>query len=162
MVKSTVVSAGVGRRSSKLARLSAGGAAARSTPAKSGTSATTTSTAAATEARSTGSATSRRRRTPPSAVGSVVDAVGRDLAAIAKVDDELARSALAALALELARQIDNVGNSATSKSMCAGQLRDTLDRLRELMPKSADKDDLDELSARRAARLASRGAAPAG
>jgi hypothetical protein len=75
---------------------------------------------------------------------------------IAKVDAVLARSALAATAVILAKELDAADNSATSKSMCAGQLRDTMDRLRELVPKAAEKDKLDALKARRATRLARR------
>jgi hypothetical protein len=67
---------------------------------------------------------------------------------------ELAQGALAASALALAREIDTPGNSATSKSMCAKALLDTLDRLRELAPSDAGDDRLDELATRRAARTA--------
>lgn len=91
-------------------------------------------------------------------------AVQRDLEAIGRagVDGKaLMGSALAALALELASQLDDPGNSATAKSMCAGQLRDTMDRLRELTPKQAEKDGLDELAARRAGRRAGRPATKA-
>jgi hypothetical protein len=95
-------------------------------------------------------------------------AVRRDLAVIAKADPVLAKSTLAATALELALQLDAptgcshalgvAGVSPTAKAMCAGQLRETMDRLRELAPAATDKDGLDDLSARRARRRA-RGAA---
>jgi hypothetical protein len=84
----------------------------------------------------------------------VVDAVQRDLAAIAKLDKGLARSGLAASALALAKELDNPENSATSKSMCARALTEQLDHLRELAPDEEKGDKLDDLSARRAARLA--------
>src|SRR4051794_21630964 len=84
----------------------------------------------------------------------VVDAVQRDLAAIAKLDKDLARSGLAASALALAKELDNPENSATSKSMCARALTEQLDHLRELAPDEEKGDKLDDLSARRAARLA--------
>ena len=87
---------------------------------------------------------------------SVEEAVQRDIAAIARRDSSLASSALAATALSMARELDDKGNSATSKSMCAARLLDTLDRLRELAPEEETKDNLDDLSARRAARLARR------
>lgn len=87
--------------------------------------------------------------------------VERDLAAIATVAPELAQSALAATALALAREIDASDNSATSISMCAGQLRDTLDRLRELMPPKKETDGMDDLIARREARRAGNAAAQA-
>jgi hypothetical protein len=89
-------------------------------------------------------------------VASVAEAVQRDIEAIRRRDADLADSALAASALALACEIDAEGNSATSKSMCARELRDTLDRLRELAPKTKTKDRVDDLSDRRAKR---RGAA---
>ena len=60
------------------------------------------------------------------------------------------------LALELARRIDDSGNSATSVSMCAGQLRDTLAALRVMAEsaKGAERDGLDDLKARRDQRRA--------
>lgn len=83
----------------------------------------------------------------------VIEAAQRDIESVRKRDAELADSALAASAVALAYEIENPYNSATSKSMCARELRDTLDRLRELAPKAKEKDGLDDLSARRAARL---------
>jgi hypothetical protein len=80
--------------------------------------------------------------------GSVEAAVSRDLAAL---PPDLATSALAMLALALAREVDGE-NSATSKSMCAGQLRDTLAQLRELAPSEEEADELDDLARRRATR----------
>ena len=82
----------------------------------------------------------------------VVDAVRRDIAEIAKRDKALAQSGLAASALALDRELDDAGNSATSKSMCARALSETLDRLRELAPEPVEGDKLDELRARRASR----------
>lgn len=84
----------------------------------------------------------------------VTDAVKRDLAQIAKRDKALARSGLAASALALAKALDEPKNSATSKSMCARSLKETLDRLRELAPPAKERDNVDDLSARRAARRA--------
>jgi hypothetical protein len=89
-------------------------------------------------------------------VMSVVKAVEHDIKALAKLKPELAKSALAASALALAAEIDKPSNSATSKSMCARALLDTLDRLRGLAPDGDQKDKLDELSTRRAARIAGR------
>lgn len=83
--------------------------------------------------------------------GEVLIAVRKDLSTM---PDELRGSGLAAIAVELARQLDNPLNSATSKSMCAGQLRDTLDRLRELMPAEEEADALDELASRPNLRIA--------
>lgn len=90
----------------------------------------------------------------PIAVGDVEAAVLRDLEAFGDLRD----SSLAAAALALARELDSPGNSATSKSMCARALRESLDRLRELVPDEPEADKLDELSAKRAARV---GRAPA-
>ena len=84
----------------------------------------------------------------------VTDAVRRDLALLAKRDPVLAKGALAASALALAAEIDDAGNSATSKSMCARALMDTMTRLRELAPVDEASDRLDELSARRGRRKA--------
>lgn len=83
----------------------------------------------------------------------VVDAVQRDLDEIAERDPDLARSAHAATALALAREMDWC-NSATSKSMCAKALTDTMDRLRELAPEEEPDDDLDDLERKRRERLA--------
>lgn len=80
---------------------------------------------------------------------SVQAAVQQELDAIAKRDKALAESALAALALAMAREIDNARNSATSKAMCAGRLHDAMDRLRELAPPKAERTRLDELRDRK-------------
>jgi hypothetical protein len=92
-----------------------------------------------------------RRSRPRPKRATVLEAVERDLR---KLPTDLAKSALAASALALAREMDNRGNSATSKSMCSRSLLDTLDRLRELTPPSEENDALDELRNRRAARIA--------
>lgn len=84
----------------------------------------------------------------------VFEGVERDLAEIAELDEDLAKSGLAGTARALALEIENPYNSATSKAMCAGQLRDTLARLRELAPEEKEEDALDEIAKRRAARLA--------
>lgn len=154
MGSTTSGSADGGNPSSRRAKSPVGGAGSRSSRGRRGISGTTTSTGPDTGDQSTEGATAGPQPTPPNA--GVADAVRRDLEVVAKADPALASSALAALALALAGQIDDPDNSATSKSMCAGQLRDTLDRVRELMPKAAEKDGLDDLSKRRADRLAAR------
>lgn len=88
----------------------------------------------------------------------VIDAVGRDLEAIRKLSPALAESALAATATKLAYELEDPYNSATSKSMCAKALNETLERLRELAPAAKEADGIDELSSRRAERLAGRAA----
>ena len=81
----------------------------------------------------------------------VEDAVRTDLTAMPA---QLHGSALAETALALARELDNPGNCATSKSMCARALTETLDKLRVM---AADMDEgvdlLDDLASRRARRL---------
>lgn len=89
-------------------------------------------------------------RSQQAAGGPVEQATARDLQAFG----DLADSALAASALSLARELDDHRNSATSKSMCARALIETLDRLRELAPPKKERSQLDELKARRAARRA--------
>lgn len=80
---------------------------------------------------------------------SVTEAVERDLAAM---PSGVADSGLAAVALALAAELDAPKNSATSKSMCAGQLRDALRDLRALAPPKRERDELDDLRIRHASR----------
>jgi len=82
----------------------------------------------------------------------VVASVKRDLAALG--DRGLAVSGLAAVALELAAQMDDKTNSATSKSMCARALSEVLAQLRGLAPVEVEDDRLDDLASRRADRRA--------
>ena len=65
-----------------------------------------------------------------------------------------ARATLAATALALAGELDNRRGSATAKATCAKSLLEVLDRLCDQHPVP---DRLDEIAARRAARLASNG-----
>jgi hypothetical protein len=58
---------------------------------------------------------------------------------------ELAESSLAATALALAFELDHPGNSATSKSMCARALNETMAKIRELAPPADEQDGVDEL-----------------
>lgn len=78
---------------------------------------------------------------------SVSEAVQLDLDALG--DDRLAKGALAATALELASQMDNPRNSATSKSMCAKSLTDVLARLRDLAPPQDEDSPLTRIRRRR-------------
>ncbi len=91
---------------------------------------------------------------------SVVEATQRDLAVLARRAPELEGCALAAVALAMAEGID-AGNSLTSKSMAAKVLADTMAQLVALAPAIEEGDDLDELAARRHARLAGGSATPA-
>jgi hypothetical protein len=80
----------------------------------------------------------------------VVDAVEYDLAALAERAPSIPNTALAASALELARQLDDPDNSATSKSMCSRALTETMDRLEALAPPKREGDRLDKLRDSRA------------
>lgn len=82
----------------------------------------------------------------------VIDATAAEIETLVKRSPELADSAMAASAIALAYQIENPFNSATSKSMCARELRETMSKLRELAPPEEEGDGIDELSARRATR----------
>lgn len=83
---------------------------------------------------------------------SVAESLQRDLK---QLPPDLANCTLAASALALAIELDDPANSATSKSMCARALLETLDRLRELVPPQQETDALDALAERRALRLGS-------
>lgn len=88
----------------------------------------------------------------------VLDAVERDLAVFAKRSKGIDASTLAETARALAAELDDPSNSATSKSMCARALLDVLDQLKALLPPEKEGDALDDLSSRRAARIAGRAA----
>jgi hypothetical protein len=84
---------------------------------------------------------------------SVARAVEKDLAEIRKRDPDLADSGLAASALALARGIDE-GASLAMRSMATKELRENLDRIRELAPKQKREDSIDRLAQQRAKRRA--------
>lgn len=92
-----------------------------------------------------------RKRTAKPSTGRVEAAVERDLKALPA---DLRTSGLAESALALARELDQAGNSATSKAMCARALSETLEKLLALKPPEEEVDQLDQLSARRSARRA--------
>lgn len=91
----------------------------------------------------------------------VVDAVERDVEALRRRDPALADSTLAASALAMAYELANPYNSATSKSMCHKALQDAMRELRELAPPAEERDELDDLAARRVARRSQVGGAGA-
>lgn len=93
-------------------------------------------------------------RKPPGKAGrtEVVTATEREIAEIRKRAPAVAASSQAATAVQLAIELENPHNSATSKSMIARVLNDTIERLRELAPAEEEADKVDELKARRAAR----------
>jgi hypothetical protein len=82
----------------------------------------------------------------------VISAAEHDVDKIRERSPELAESALAAAAIRLAYEIEHPFNSATSKSMCAREMREVLGALRDLAPEEQTKDGLDDLSAARAKR----------
>ena len=84
----------------------------------------------------------------------VLDGVVRDLEAIAAVDEALAGSGLAGVAMRLAYELEHPYNSATSKAACARELRETQETLRALAPAEEESDGLDDLAAKRDARRA--------
>lgn len=92
---------------------------------------------------------SRKRK-----LGHMEQAVTDELVRVRKLDKDLASGPLAASALAMARTVDDLANSATSRSMCNRELRECLAELRELMPESREADGVDHLAARRAKRLA--------
>lgn len=85
---------------------------------------------------------------------SVEEQVRADLAVMRGHAPDVADSALAASALLLASLMDDPGNSATSKSMCARALHDALAQLRELAPPVQKTDGIDELKRERDKRRA--------
>jgi hypothetical protein len=87
-----------------------------------------------------------RKVKPPTAV----QGVERDLKALPA---HLARSGLAAAALALARDLDADETSATARAACARSLVQVQRELRALAPAQEEVDALDELKARRDARV---------
>ena len=80
---------------------------------------------------------------------SVAESVRRDLAEIGKRDQALADGSLAALILQLAKEIDAPKNSLTSKSMAGRTLTDALAELRELAPDEKKDDPVADLASER-------------
>jgi hypothetical protein len=71
---------------------------------------------------------------------SAVESVERDLARLPK---ELSESGLAASMLSLAVGLDDARASLAMKAMAAKEIRETLDRLRELAPPARKEDSVD-------------------
>lgn len=84
----------------------------------------------------------------------MLEAVERDLGAIAGRDEALASGTLAATARSLAIRLENPYTSSTAAAMCAKALNETMDRLLELVPKGEEKDELSRLRDERDARRA--------
>jgi hypothetical protein len=82
-----------------------------------------------------------------------VAAVEADLALIRSRDPKVADSGIAAGALQMAHEIEDPYNSATSKSMCMKSLQQAMDRLLELSPPGQEEEGrLYELKVGRAKR----------
>lgn len=84
----------------------------------------------------------------------IVASVQADLKRIAKRSKELAEGSLAAVALNLARRIDDGDTSTHAAAVAAKELRELLTLIAALAPAEQRKDSLDELNSRRMARRA--------
>lgn len=73
---------------------------------------------------------------------------------LAPLPDELRDGLLAATVRELAREIDDRGNSLTSKSAAAGQILAIVNRLLELAPHEEEADAVTDIQRRASLRLA--------
>lgn len=82
----------------------------------------------------------------------LLEAAERDIASLRRKSPDLADSALAAMVVAMAFEIEHPYNSATSKSACAKALQDALRELRELAPAEEVKDGVDEIAEQRARR----------
>lgn len=95
-----------------------------------------------------------RRRPPPRRKGANETAVLRDLKAL---PEDLRKGAIAAVALGLARDLDQTLMTARDKSGMYAQLRMAMVTLREIAPGEARGDHTDEVRERRERRLAQQG-----
>jgi hypothetical protein len=89
------------------------------------------------------------RKKPDRGRMTVVAAVERELQEFDRRLPGIGESARAAGALAVAQELDDPGNSATSKSMCLRSLNETLDTLEARLPEETKRGKLDELRARR-------------
>lgn len=95
-----------------------------------------------------------RRRPPPRRKGANETAVQRDLKAL---PEDLRKGAIAAVALGLARDLDDGDMSARDRSGMYAQLRMAMVTLREIAPGEARGDHTDEVRERREKRLSQQG-----
>lgn len=79
----------------------------------------------------------------------MLEAAEREIAALRKKSPDLADSALAAMLVAMAFEIEHPYNSATSKSACARALQEALRELRALAPPGEAKDGIDQLAEKR-------------
>jgi hypothetical protein len=87
---------------------------------------------------------------------SVVAALQRELEGMPRM---VAEGALAAQALVMAAQLDDPEVSATAKSMCSKDLRETMAALRAVAPAKRETDGIDRLRDEVAAKRAALGRA---
>lgn len=80
---------------------------------------------------------------------SVLESTERMLEELGKRAPGVAASPEAALALELAAQLDDQSNSATSKGMNSKEFRETMAALRAMAPAKQDNDRVDEVNRKR-------------
>jgi hypothetical protein len=73
---------------------------------------------------------------------------------IKQLPDDLAESGLAASAITMARLVDDNASSTTSRTMAQNRLAEALRELRSLAPPKQEANPVDDLAARRAARVA--------
>lgn len=88
----------------------------------------------------------------------VIDAIDAELAELRERAPALAGSVLAAAARALAFELESPYNSLTSKAQATKELREDMDRLRELAPPERKRDKLDEVNEARERRRAAGGA----
>jgi hypothetical protein len=84
-------------------------------------------------------------------LGPAAEAAERELAPLPK---ELREGLLAATVRELARQLDDPGNSLTSKSAASAQVLALVNRLRELTPAEEEADAVTDIQRRASLQLA--------
>lgn len=84
----------------------------------------------------------------------VLRGVNADLKAMEDRLPGVSSSGLAEAARALARELGAPDNSATSKALCARALRETLDRLADMLPPENGRDGIDQLAVERARRRA--------
>jgi hypothetical protein len=93
--------------------------------------------------------TAKKKPVRKKPVRTVLTAVESDLKVLGKRRPDLPDTALAASARELARQLDDPDNSATSKSMCSRALTETMERLEQMAPPKKEGDWIDSIKNRR-------------
>lgn len=91
----------------------------------------------------------------------VTEAVSSELEEFERRVPGLGSGALAAMALSLAADMDDPHTGSTSRSMVSKELRDTLAALRALAPARTEGSPLDEIRARRDAKVARQSGAEA-